>query len=140
MRIKDARQTFLGIWIKLILEGNPFEVWDGHYLRDFTFVDDVVNAFLMVAASEITSGEVYNLGGERSISLKALADLLVAINGEGKYVIKEFPEARKRIDIGDYVADFSKITQALGWAPQISLEQGIGRTLAYYKDNIQFYL
>ncbi len=49
MRIKDARQTFLGIWIKLVLEGKPFEVWGGEQLRDFTYVDDAVDAFLLAA-------------------------------------------------------------------------------------------
>src|SRR6185295_15038042 len=41
MRIKDARQTFVGVWIRRILEGEPFEVWGGEQLRDFTYVDDV---------------------------------------------------------------------------------------------------
>src|SRR5919201_5959639 len=38
MRVKDARQTFLGIWIRLLLEGKPFEVWEGRQMRDFTYV------------------------------------------------------------------------------------------------------
>src|SRR5690349_7046956 len=44
MRVKDARQTFLGTWIRLLMEGKPFEVWGGQQLRDFTYVDDVVDA------------------------------------------------------------------------------------------------
>ena len=47
MRVKDARQTFLGMWIRLLVEGRPFEVWDGEQLRDFNYVDDAVDAMLL---------------------------------------------------------------------------------------------
>ena len=50
MRIKDARQTFVGVWLRAVLEGEPFEVWGGEQLRDFTYVDDAVEAFLLAAA------------------------------------------------------------------------------------------
>ena len=81
MRVKDARQTFLGLWIRMLVEGKPFEVWGGHQLRDFTYVDDAVDAFLMAATSEAANGEIFNLGGDRVISLNELAELLVEING-----------------------------------------------------------
>src|SRR5262249_49315491 len=83
MRIKDARQTFLGVWIRLLVQGKPFEVWEGPQLRDFTYVDDAVAAFLLAAASEEANGQVFNLGGDCVISLKDLADLLVRVNGGG---------------------------------------------------------
>jgi UDP-glucose 4-epimerase len=73
MRIKDARQTFLGIWIRRVLEGKPFEVWEGQQLRDFTYVDDAVEALLLAATNEQASGRVFNLGGDCVISLKDLA-------------------------------------------------------------------
>ena len=73
MRIKDARQTFLGVWIRLLVEGKPFEVWGGEQLRDFTYVDDAVEAFLLAAVREEANGRVYNLGGCEALSLQALA-------------------------------------------------------------------
>jgi UDP-glucose 4-epimerase len=140
MRIKDARQTFLGIWIRLLLEGNPFEVWDGHQLRDFTYVDDAVEAFLMAAAAPHVSGRIFNLGGDGPISLKELGDLLVSAAGTGSYRERSFPAERKRIDIGDYYADDAAIRTALGWAPRTSLREGLGNTLAYYREHLQHYL
>jgi UDP-glucose 4-epimerase len=140
MRIKDARQTFLGIWIRLLLECKTFEVWGGEQLRDFTYVDDVVDAFLLAAASEEANGEVFNLGCERVISLKALADLLVEVNGGGRYEIRSFPPDRKRIDIGDYYADYDRIRSVLKWEPKVSLREGLARTLAFYRDNLAHYL
>jgi UDP-glucose 4-epimerase len=140
MRIKDARQTFLGIWIRLALEGKPFEVWEGGQLRDFTFVDDAVDALLLAALSDQASGQVFNLGGDRVISLKELGDLVVKINGSGEYVQRSYPSDRKRIDIGDYYADYSCIQSTLGWKPRVPLEQGLARTFAFYRENLARYL
>ena len=95
MRIKDARQTFLGVWIRLLVEGRPFEVWEGSQLRDFTYVDDVVAALLQVAENEQSNGQVFNLGGERPISLNDLAALLVEINETGSFNCRSFPPERK---------------------------------------------
>ncbi|MGI9087868.1 MAG: NAD-dependent epimerase/dehydratase family protein [Chthoniobacterales bacterium] len=140
MRIKDARQTFVGIWIRQLLEGAPIEVWGGEQLRDFTDVDDAVEAFLLAAASSETSGEVYNLGGSEVIDLAHLAKLLVEVNGGGRYEIREFPAERQAIDIGNYYSDFSKIREQLGWTPQRSLRQTLEKTLAYYRDSLGKYL
>lgn len=140
MRVKDARQTFLGIWIRLLVEGKPFEVWDGHQLRDFTYVDDAVDAFLLGATSEKANGKIYNLGGDRAISLKELADLLIEVNGPGEYIVRDFPRNRKRIDIGDYYADDSLIRSELGWDPKVLLRDGLARTLAFYREHLEHYL
>ncbi|MCX7853993.1 MAG: NAD-dependent epimerase/dehydratase family protein [Caldilineales bacterium] len=140
MRVKDARQTFLGIWIRLVVEGKPFEVWGGEQLRDFTYVDDAVEALLLAAAHEDADGRVFNVGGEGAISLKALADLLVAVNGGGAYVVREFPADRKRIDIGDFYADDRRLRAALGWAPRVPLAEALARTLAFYREHLPHYV
>lgn len=140
MRVKDARQTFVGIWIRLLLEGKSFEVWGGEQLRDFNHVDDVVNAFLMSALDERSNGMVFNLGSDEVVSLRQLADVLVRVNGEGEYAIRNFPEERKKIDIGDYYSDFSLIRENLGWKPAVSLEAGLEGTLNYYRDRLKSYL
>ncbi len=140
MRVKDARQTFLGIWIRLLLEGRPFEVWEGHQRRDFTFVDDAVEAFLRAAVSEAANGQIFNLGGETVISLKALAQLLVEVNGGGAFTQQSFPPERQRIDIGDYYSDFSRARAELGWEPRVPLRDGLARTLAYYREHLARYV
>jgi UDP-glucose 4-epimerase len=140
MRIKDARQTFLGIWIRLLLEGRPFEIWGGQQLRDFTYVDDAVDALLLAATSTESDGHAWNLGGDCIISLHQLAVLLLAVNGGGQYHVRSYPRARKPIDIGDYYADFSRIRTALGWEPRVPLRTGLGRTLAYYREHLARYV
>jgi UDP-glucose 4-epimerase len=140
MRVKDARQTFVGIWVRLLIEGKPFEVWDGHQLRDFTYVDDAVDAFLLAAERDEANGRAYNLGGDCAVSLKDLADLLVRANGGGEYRLMTFPADRKRIDIGDYYADYGLIRSQLGWSPRVPLAEGLSRTLAYYREHLNHYL
>jgi UDP-glucose 4-epimerase len=140
MRIKDARQTFLGVWIRLVLEEKPFEVWEGGQLRDFTYVDDAVDALLLAAGSGNASGRIFNLGGDRIISLTDLADLLVEVNGGGEYALRSFPPDRKRIDIGDYYADDRAIRAALGWEPKVSLRDGLTRALTFYREHLRHYV
>jgi len=140
MRVKDARQTFLGVWVRLLLEGKSFEVWEGDQLRDFTYVDDVVDAFLLAASSDAANGQVLNLGGECVISLRAVADLLIDINGGGQYELRSFPADRKRIDIGDYYSDFRRVESLLGWTPKVPLRDALTRTLDFYRQHLSAYL
>lgn len=140
MRIKDARQTFVGIWLRRLLEGQPFEVWGGDQLRDFTYVDDCVAALLAAATSPNARGKVYNIGGDKVVSLKELADILIAVHGSGSYHLKEFPADRKKIDIGDYYSQDTLIRQELGWAPQVPLEKGLATTLHYFQNRMEAYL
>jgi dTDP-glucose 4,6-dehydratase/UDP-glucose 4-epimerase len=140
MRVKDARQTFLGIWIRHIIEGKPIQVYgDGKQRRDFNFVTDVVEGLLRAAASAESEGHVLNLGHWEHVSLGELAALLVHLNGEGKYELITFPADRKAIDIGDYYSDFSKVQKVLGWTPEVLLETGLAQTLAYYRKNHAHY-
>jgi len=140
MRVKDARQTFLGIWIRRLIEGKPITIFgDGKQIRDFNYVEDVVDALLLTATSDTANGEIYNLGAEDTINLVETAELLVKLNQSGVYEHIPFPEDRKAIDIGDYYGDFSKIQQHLGWKPQTSLEKGLQRTLTFYKQYHEYY-
>ncbi|MFI5357657.1 MAG: NAD-dependent epimerase/dehydratase family protein [Opitutales bacterium] len=140
MRIKDARQTFVGLWIRALVEGCPFEVWDGAQLRDFTYVDDAVEAFLLAAVRDEAVGAVFNLGGPPPVTLKELAEMLVALDPRGKFVVKRFPAARRKIDIGDFYADYGLIERQLGWRPRTPLRRALEKTLAYYQKELPHYV
>lgn len=140
MRIKDARQTFLGIWVRLLLQGQPFEVWDGPQMRDFTYVDDAVEALLLAAQCESMNGLALNIGGGPPLTLKALAELVIEANGSGEFTVREFPENRKRIDIGDYYADDAALRNLLGWQPHVGEAEGLRRTLEFYRAHLDHYL
>jgi UDP-glucose 4-epimerase len=140
MRVKDARQTFLGIWLRLLVQGQPFEVWGGTQLRDFSYVDDTVNALLLAATNDAANGQVFNVGGDRTISLQALAQLMIDIHGSGSFTIREFPADRKRIDIGDYYASDQRLRDQLGWQPKVTLEEGLEKSLIFYREQLVHYL
>jgi dTDP-glucose 4,6-dehydratase/UDP-glucose 4-epimerase len=133
MRVKDARQTFLGIWVRNLVEGKPVLVFgDGEQLRDFNYVDDVVDALLLAAMSDKANGEIFNLGSQEVINLKDLAINMADMYPGGRFEIVPFPPERKAIDIGDYYSDFSKIMQTLGWEPKVGLKEGLRKSLDYY--------
>ncbi|MFN3763305.1 MAG: NAD-dependent epimerase/dehydratase family protein [Anaerolineae bacterium] len=139
MRVKDSRQTFIGWWVRQVVEGRELEIFgDGRQIRDFNYVDDVVEALLLAAASPLADGQIYNLGGE-SISLLDLARLLTEVNGGGRYRLVPFPPERSRIDIGDYSGDYTRIRTQLGWQPKTPLREGLARTLAYYREHHSHY-
>jgi UDP-glucose 4-epimerase len=134
MRVKDARQTFLGIWVRLLIEGKPVKVFgDGLQLRDFNYVNDCVEAMLLAGASDAANGKVFNLGSTEVVGLKKLAEMMVDLGHGGTYELIPFPPERKAIDIGDYYSDFSLITQELGWMPKVGLLEGLKQTMAYYQ-------
>jgi UDP-glucose 4-epimerase len=141
LRIRDARQTFLGIWIRCVLEGRPFEVWGGAQLRDLTYVDDVTEAFLAAADTPECYGRIFNIGGAPPASLHDIAELLVRIAGPpAQYATREFPADRATIDIGSYHADDRAFRTATGWVPSVSLEDGIRRTLDWFRPRLADYL
>jgi len=140
MRVKDSRQTFLGVWIRRAVENEVFEVWGGKQKRDLTYVDDAVEAFLTAGACSKTQGRIFNVGGSPPLTLTELAESLVAIAGCGRFEIKEFPPDRKRIDIGDYFANDEQFRQLTGWAPRVTLEEGLARTVSYFRDRLSDYV
>lgn len=140
MRVKDARQTFLGIWVRSLIEGKPILVYgDGQQLRDFNYVDDCVEAMLIAGANDKANGKIYNLGSEEYICLKDLAAMMVDIYKAGELKVTKFPADRKAIDIGDYYSDYSSIRMELGWQPKVNLRSGLETTMAYYKSNYKHY-
>ncbi len=139
--IKHSRQGFIGWFVRQATLGEEIQVFgDGRQKRDFDYVDDVVDAFLRAGAMDAADGQVFNLGGDEPITLLELARLLVEIAGRGRVTVVPFPADRKRIDIGDFHADASKINAALGWTPKTQLRDGFARTLAYYREHKDRYL
>jgi UDP-glucose 4-epimerase len=140
MRVKDGLKNFFGLWVRQLLQGDDIAVYgDGRQQRDLLFVEDAVDAMLLAALHTGTDGQTYNLGGLEPASLLELAQLMIGVNGGGKYRLLPFPPGRKKIDIGSYVSDNSKIRSELGWEPLTPLREGIRITLEYYRRHGEHY-
>ncbi len=138
--MKHNRQGFIGWFFRLAVEGKTIQLYgDGSQLRDLCYVDDTVDAFLRVGASDAANGQVYNLGGLGPISLAELAAKIVEIAGRGKVEFVPWPEERKRIDIGDVYSSYARLEAALGWRPAVALEDGLRMTIDYYRRNRRYY-
>jgi UDP-glucose 4-epimerase len=139
--MKHDRQGFIGWFVRLAVEGGVIRLYgDGTQKRDLNYVDDVVDAILKVVLCESCFGQVFNLGHKEHSSLKDIAEKLVNITGKGRIEFMVWPEEKKKIDIGDYFSDFTKISKAINWEPKISLEIGFSKTLDYYEKNLRNYL
>lgn len=138
--MKHSRQGFIGLFLRLIVEGREIQIFgDGSQVRDFNYVDDVVDAMLMAADSDAANGEIFNLGGDEPTSLKTLVEMLIDINGGGSYQLIPFPPEKKSIDIGDYYGNYTKIKSVLGWQPKTGLREGLEKSLNYYRENLEWY-
>lgn len=135
MLVKNSRQTALGWFVRLALDNQEIEIWgDGKQLRDYTYVDDVVDAFLRAAACQEACGQIYNLGGRQPVSHLELIDTLIAVAGTGSYRLLPWPPERQKIDIGDVYSSYALIHGALGWEPRVELREGLERTVAFYRE------
>jgi len=138
--MKHGRQGFVYWFIRQAIDGEEIAIFgDGSQCRDFTYVDDVVEALLMVGGIEEANGEIFNLGGERPYSLLEFVELLLDVSGEGSYRVVPFPAEKKIIDIGSFYADYTKIRDVIGWRPKVFLEDGLKRTVEYYRENREHY-
>ena len=133
MQMRHPRQGFIPWFVRLAVDREPISIFgDGSQLRDFNYVDDAVEAFLLAGARDEAVGEVFNLGAEPPASLKEFVETLLDVVGGGSYELVPFPADRARIDIGDAYADYSRIREHLGWEPHVPLREGLERMVAYY--------
>lgn len=139
--LKHNRQGFIAWFIRLALENREIQVFgDGTQVRDFVYVDDAVDAFLRAGADERTNGDVFNVGGDEHMAHRDLVQLLVEIAGTGTYRFVEWPADKKAIDIGSFYADSTRFKETTGWAPIVSLREGLSRTLAFYRQYFDHYV
>jgi UDP-glucose 4-epimerase len=139
--IRNASQGVVGWFIHQIVCDEEITLFgDGKQLRDLTYVDCVADALLLAGVHPHAPGKVYNLGSGMPISLLDLVKLMISVSGKGRYRFAPFPEERQKIDIGDYYGSFSRIYEELGWKPQVSLRNGIRRTLEFFEQNRSSYI
>jgi UDP-glucose 4-epimerase len=139
--IRHSRQGFIGWFIRVAIEGGEIQVFgDGSQIRDFVYVDDVADAFLRAGASDACNGGVFNVGGRGPVSHRDLAAMLIGEAGSGSVRFVEWPDEKRRIDIGSFYSDSTKFMTTTGWAPTVTLADGLGRTIAFYREHFDKYV
>jgi UDP-glucose 4-epimerase len=134
--VKHARQGFVGWFIKQAIDGEEIQLFgDGQQVRGFNYIDDVVHALLIAGTNKQLVGDYFNLGGERPVTLEAFVQLLIKIAGRGSYRLVPFPSDKKAIDIGSVYTSAAKFQAATGWEAKITLEEGLARTVDYYRQH-----
>jgi UDP-glucose 4-epimerase len=139
-QMKHGKYGILNWFLRLAMDGKTIEVYgDGQQLRDYNYVDDVTDAFLRVAATDRSNGEAFNLGSNEHIKFIDLVRKVVEAAQSGDVKQIPWPEERKAIEIGDYAADVTKIATTLGWQPAVTLDDGLRRTVAFYREYQHYY-
>jgi UDP-glucose 4-epimerase len=140
MLVKNNRQTAIGWLIRQAMDGERIDIFgDGAQLRDFTYVDDAVNAFLIAGMNDAANGQVFNIGAIEPTSLRDVAELLIEVAGTGSYQLLPFPPQRKVIDIGSIYVDDRKIRRMLKWQPRVDLREGLSRSVSFYRAHREQY-
>ena len=138
-QMKHPKQGIINWFIRQLIDGQTIKLYgNGKQIRDINYVDDVVEALLLVACNEKTNGEVFNLGGTPK-NLIDLVKIMIDIYNKGNYELVPFKEDLKKIEIGDYVANYDKIKKTIGWKPKVPLEEGLRLTFDYYEKNKRYY-
>ena len=139
-QITNERQGMTGVFLCRALRGERLRLYGtGRQLRDFTYVDDVVEALLEAAITPACHGRIFNLGANDRHSLLDFCDILKGLCG-AQYDVVPFPADSRLIDIGDYYGSFARFHAATGWSPRIGLEEGITRSVAFFRQHSAHYL
>ena len=128
--------SVVAVFVRHALAGDPIPVHGtGRQTRCFTYVSDTVRGTVLAASVPEAQGQVFNIGGVTETSISELAEMIVAAVGS-RSPIQRTPYERvygaRFEDIPRRVPDISRARQALGWEPQVSLEEGLKRTIAWW--------
>ena len=140
-QMRHAKYGILNWFIRLAMDGETIKLYgDGSQKRDYNYVDDAIEAFLLAGANQDKcNGEAFNLGSGRARTLREATEMIIEAAGTGSLELVEWPADRKAIETGDYFADFSKFTAATGWEPKVEMEDGLAQTVEFYKAHKSFY-
>ncbi len=119
--------------IKSVLEGFSPQMWGGKAIRDYLFIDDAVEAYLLLAKvniDKVGANRIFNFGSGNMISVEELIKKIIKISGKSAKIEKI--EDERMGEIKSQYVSWKKASNLLGWKPKISLEDGLRKTLEWY--------
>jgi len=140
-QIKHSKYSLVGWFIRQAMENKVIKIYgDGLQLRDYIYVDDIVDAMIKCAENEKAIGETINIGSGTSSRFSDMVQSVVSCVKSGCVEYIPWPKDYEKIETGDITVDISKLQELTGWKPNVLLEEGIKLTYEYYKKNISNYI
>ncbi|MFH1225493.1 MAG: NAD-dependent epimerase/dehydratase family protein [Candidatus Diapherotrites archaeon] len=139
-QMKHAKYGIMNWFIRLALEGKEIPLYGGgKMLRDYLYVRDVADAMVMAAQEGKCAGKFYSLGNGKGIRFVEIVKKIIKEAGSGSWRNVEFPPERKRIEIGDMYFSHRMFSRDTGWKPSTGLDEGIERTISFYRERLGKY-
>lgn len=133
-QMKHAKYSIVNFFIRQAMEHKTLTIFgEGEQLRDYIYVEDLVDAFVLAAVHDDASGHVFNVGSGTGTRFKDMVNTVVEVVGSGEVKHVPWPEHYLNVETGDYITDISKISTVLGWEPSTDLADGIEKTVEYYR-------
>jgi len=144
--VTNPSRGITNLFIKKAMCGERITIYgDGSFIRDYNYVGNVVDAFLLASQIEKTNGYYFNLGSNRGTKFVDMVKTVIqtvkdATGKEGRFKFVSWPKEIKKVDQGDMVIDYTKLNRFTGWYPKVSFKEGIRKTVEFYKERLNEYL
>jgi len=139
-QMQHSKYAIINWFIRNAMEDKEITIFgDGSQIRDYIFVDDLAEAFILASVDDNIKSEIFNIGSGTGTSFKDMVQLVVEVVGKGKIKYQPWPQDYLNVETGDYITNISKITRMLNWVPKTSLKKGIEETVSYYQQFRNYY-
>jgi UDP-glucose 4-epimerase len=132
-QMKHAKYSMINWFIRQALEGNTISIFgDGNQIRDYIYVDDLAEAFILASVKDDCYGEIFNVGCGVGTKFKDMVTTIVDVVGNGKFSYVPWPDNYINVETGDYVTNITKLKTVTGWDAKTDFADGINKTFDYY--------
>lgn len=140
-QIKHSKYSLPGWFIRQALEGKTIKIFgEGNQIRDYIYIDDLIDGILLSSTLDESNGEIFNLGSGRGTSFKNMIYEIIKLVGNGKIEHIPWPKDYENIETGDTIPSISKLQSICSFNPKNTLSLGLEKTYYYYKKYIKYYV
>ena len=140
-QVKHPGYCIVNWFVRQSLEGKDINIFgDGSQVRDYIFIDDLTNAFLIAGVHPNAKGRIYNVGSGIPMRFADMAKQVMEFSNGGQVKHVPWPENYENVETGNFYADITRIHSELGWTPKTSFEEGLKKTVDFYRANLARYI
>ncbi len=140
-QMKHSKYSIVNFFIKQAMQNSIIKVFgDGKQIRDYIYVEDLINAFILASINDLSNGETYNIGSGKGTSFINMVEIIIDVVKSGKIEFVSWPNNYLNVETGDYITDITKITSQLKWKPFFEIQEGIQKSYDYYKKYLDYYI